>query len=230
MSTVETADPADGAAYYAENYPDYAAQNPARKLAFYRRLLRRHVRPGARLFELGVGLGLFLESVRGEYECAGCDVNAFGLEQTRKRTGLERLYLGSVETLSREPAPDAVVAWDVLEHLPDLDGALRTLRASLAGGGCLIGAVPVYDGPLGWLVRLLDRDPTHVTKESRHFWLRKLKEAGFEVREWGGILRKLAGPYYVHLTWPQSLLRRAGSALYFVAFSSRPSLLGEENA
>jgi SAM-dependent methyltransferase len=208
---------ADGAAYYAENYPDYAAQNPARKLGFYRRLLRRHVEPGGQLFELGVGLGLFLESVRGEYECAGCDVNAFGLEQTRKRTGIERLHLGSAETLSREPAPDAVVAWDVLEHLPDLDGALHAIHAHLAEGGCLIGVVPVYDGPLGWLVHLLDRDPTHVTKQSRRFWLDKLAEAGFELREWGGILRKLTGSYYVHLTWPQPLLRRAGSALYFVA-------------
>ncbi|HEV2855041.1 MAG TPA: methyltransferase domain-containing protein [Thermoanaerobaculia bacterium] len=210
------ADAADGAAYYAENYPDYAAQNPARKLDFYRGILRRHVQPGARLFELGVGLGLFLESVHGEYECAGCDVNAFGLEQTRKRTGLERLHLGSVETLDREPALDAVVAWDVLEHLPDLDSALRTVHARLADGGYLIGVVPVYDGPLGWLVRLLDRDPSHVTKQSRHFWLRKLTEAGFELREWGGILRKLTGSYYVHLTWPQPLLRRAGSAVYFV--------------
>ncbi len=218
MSNGEMGEP--GEAYYTENYPDYVAQNPAHKLAFYRRLLRRHVRPGARLFELGVGQGLFLETVRGEYDCAGCDVNAFGLEQARGRTGLDRLHLGSVETLAREPAPDAVVSWDVLEHLPDLDGALRALNARLAPGGSLIGVVPVYDGPLGGLVRRLDRDPTHVTKQGRHFWLRKLRETGFEVREWGGILRRLVGARYLHLTHPQPLLRRIGSALYFAA--SRP--------
>lgn len=204
-------------AYYLDNYPDYAAQNPAHKLAFYRRLLRRHVEPGARLFELGVGLGLFMEAVRFEYRCAGCDINVFGVEQTRKRTGIERLHVGSVETLSGEPAPDVVVAWDVLEHLPELDGALRTIHTHLAAGGHLMGVVPVYDGPLGWLVDRLDKDPTHVTKEARRFWLRKLTEAGFEVREWGGILRKLVGSRYVHLTAPQPLLRRSGSALYFVA-------------
>jgi SAM-dependent methyltransferase len=203
--------------YYVENYPDYAAQNPPRKLAFYRRLIRRHVAPGARLFELGVGLGLFLETVRSEYECAGCDVNVFGVEQTRRRTGLERLHVGSVETLGREPAPDVVVSWDVLEHLPDLDEGLRAVHAHLAAGGHLIGVVPVYDGPLGWLVRLLDKDPTHVTKQGRRFWLGKLTEAGFEIREWGGVLRRLVGSRYVHLTGPQPLLRRIGSALYFVA-------------
>jgi SAM-dependent methyltransferase len=206
-----------GEAYYVENYPDYAAQNPPRKLAFYRRLLRRHVPPGARLFELGVGLGLFLEAVRDEYECAGCDINVFGVERTRGRTGLERLRVGGVEVLDGEPAPDVVTSWDVLEHLPDLDGALRAIHARLAPGGVLIGVVPVYDGPLGWLVELLDKDPTHVTKQGRDFWLRKLGEAGFEVREWGGILRKLIGPRYVHLTGPQPLLRRIGSAVYFVA-------------
>lgn len=207
----------EAAAYYRENYPDYAAQNPPHKLAFYRELLRRHVQPGARLFELGVGLGLFLETVRSEYNCAGCDVNTFGVEQTRRLTGLESLYVGSVETLAQEPAPDVVVAWDVLEHLPDLDGALRTIHAHLAAGGFLIGVVPVYDGPLGWLVHLLDKDPTHVTKQSRRFWLRKLAETGFEVREWGGILRRLIGSQYVHFTQPQILLRRIGSAIYFVA-------------
>ena len=206
-----------GEAYYVENYPDYAAQNPPRKLAFYRDLLRRHVRPGARLFELGVGLGLFLEAVRDEYECAGCDINVFGVERTRGRTGLERLRVGGVEVLDDEPAPDVVTSWDVLEHLPDLDGALRAIHARLAPGGVLIGVVPVYDGPLGWLVELLDKDPTHVTKQGRRFWLRKLAETGFEVREWGGILRKLIGSRYVHLTRPQPLLRPIGSALYFVA-------------
>lgn len=203
--------------YYIENYPDYAAQTPAHKLAFYRRLLRRHVRPGARLFELGVGLGLFLEAVRDEYECAGCDINPFGVEQTRRRTAIDHLHVGPVDTLSREPAPDVVVAWDVLEHLPDLDGALRVIHRNLVPGGHLIGVVPVYDGPLGWLVTLLDKDPTHVTKEARRFWLRQLIEAGFEIREWGGLLRRLVGSRYVHLTAPQPLLRPVGSAVYFVA-------------
>jgi SAM-dependent methyltransferase len=206
-------------AYYADNYPDYAAQNPDHKLAFYRGLLRRHVEPGARLFELGVGLGLFLESVLSEYECSGCDINDYGVEQTRRRTGLASLLVGSTETLggTSPDTPDAVVAWDVLEHLPDLDEALRAIHAGLASGGHLIAVVPVYDGPLGWLVTLLDKDPTHVTKESRRFWLRKLSDAGFEVREWGGVLRRLVGSRYLHLTRPQPLLRRIGSALYFAA-------------
>jgi SAM-dependent methyltransferase len=206
-------------AYYADNYPDYAAQNPAHKLGFYRGLLRRHVAPGARLFELGVGLGLFLETVLSEYECSGCDINDYGVEQTRRRTGLSSLRVGSTETLSGESpnVPNVVVAWDVMEHLPDLDEALRAIHAGLAPGGHLIAVVPVYDGPLGWLVTLLDKDPTHVTKESRRFWLRKLSEAGFEVREWGGVLRRLVGSHYVHLTRPQPLLRRIGSALYFAA-------------
>ncbi|HEY3568846.1 MAG TPA: class I SAM-dependent methyltransferase [Thermoanaerobaculia bacterium] len=206
-----------GEAYYAGCYPDYAAQNPPHKLAFYRRLLGRYLPSGARLFELGVGLGLFLETVREEYECAGCDINDFGIAQTRRRTGLESLHLGSVETLGLEPAPDAVVSWDVLEHLPDLGHALAAIHSRLPAGGYLIGVVPVYDGPLGWLVTLLDKDPTHVTRQGRRFWLDRLAAAGFEVREWGGVLRKLIGSRYLHLTGPRPLLRHIGSAIYFVA-------------
>jgi SAM-dependent methyltransferase len=55
-----------------------------------------------------------------------------------------------------------VVSWDVLEHIEPLDDALKTIYDRLADNGILIGVVPVYDGPLGWLVHRMDRDPTHL--------------------------------------------------------------------
>jgi len=91
------------------------------------------------------------------------------------------------------PAPgkfDVVTAFDVLEHISDLDGALTTIRAALPSDGALIAVVPVYDGPLGAVVRLLDHDPTHVQKESRAFWIRSI-ERHFTILHYEGLFRFL---------------------------------------
>jgi hypothetical protein len=111
-----------------------------------------------------------------------------------------------------------VVAWDVLEHISDLNRALESIHSRLEPGGFLIAVVPVYDTVLGPITRLLDRDPTHVWKFSRIDWLDRLRARGFEIVEWGGIIRRLiAARWYLHLTEPQFLLRHLCSAIYFVA-------------
>jgi SAM-dependent methyltransferase len=208
-----------GAAYYRDNYGDYERQASPSKLDFYLRLIRKWVPSGARLFELGVGQGNFLQRAAAQgFRVEGVDVNTYGVEETRRRVPTARLEVGSFERIPADDPPQTVVAWDVLEHLPDLGQGLASIYAALPRGGFLIAVVPVYDGPLGWLVRRLDRDPTHVSKIGRHDWLAHLRRTGFDVLEHGGILRKLVmGRFYVHLTSPQLALRDIGSALYFVA-------------
>jgi SAM-dependent methyltransferase len=209
--------PSSGAEYYDVNYPDYARQNSPAKLDFYMELLQRYVPAGANVFELGVGMGLFFERASQKYNCRGCDVNEFGVAATSNRVASAALTVGSCETIPPAPAQRAVVAWDVLEHIPDLDQGLQTIFDRLAPDGYLIAVVPVYDGPLGWLVEMLDKDPTHVSKWGRYKWLETLQRHGFDVVEWGGIIRRLVGERYLHFTGPGWLLRPAGSAIYFVA-------------
>lgn len=209
--------------YYSANYPDYERQTSRRKLEFYLGILRRHVPAGARVHELGVGMGHFLARASAEYRCSGSEVDAHGLREARRRAPGAELWEGSCERIPADPPPAAVVAWDVLEHVPDLDGALACIRARLAAGGCLVAVVPVYDGPLGWLVRRLDRDPTHLWKWSRHAWVERLEQHGFELVESGGIIRRLVlERWYLHVTRPAALLRRIGSAFWFVARPARP--------
>jgi len=206
-----------GAEYYAANYGDYSRQNSPAKLDFYMGLLRRYVPRGADVYELGVGMGLFFARAAKEYRCRGCDVNEFGVSATRKLVPAAELSVGSCETIPAAPAMSAVMAWDVLEHLPDLEHGLHVIFDRLPAGGYLIAVVPVYDGPLGWLVEMLDKDPTHVSKWGRHKWLETLQRCGFEVAEWGGIIRRLVGERYLHFTSPAWLWRPTGSAIYFVA-------------
>jgi len=207
-----------GAAYYAGNYRDYARQNSDRKLRFYMCLLDRWLKPGSTIFELGSGLGLFLEKAAGRYNCTACELNPYGAATSRARVPSVVVHEGSFECIPVESPPQAVVAWDVLEHIPDLDRALSTIHSRLKSGGFLIAVVPVYDTILGPLTRRLDQDPTHVWKLSRQEWLNRLRNSRFEIVEWGGIIRKLVGGHvYVHLTRPQFVLRHCCSAIYFAA-------------
>jgi SAM-dependent methyltransferase len=204
-------------AYYQANYKNYDAQTPASKLEFYRSLLLKWVPPHSPVFELGVAMGHFLKSITGQYELIGSDINEYGIREARKRVPDATLFVGSHETIPDDGQVQAVVSWDVLEHLPDIDAGLTEIYEKLPAGGVLIGVVPIYDGLLGWLVRCLDKDPTHVTKVGRQDWVELLESAGFEVVEFGGILRKLVGQKYVHITSPQMILRHCCSAVYFVA-------------
>ena len=208
---------ARGADYYAENYRNYRRQNSERKLEFYMKLMARWIPAGSRIFELGSGLGLFLQKAATHYDCIGCELNPYGAETSRARVPNVIVHEGSFECIPTDPPVQAVVAWDVLEHISDLERALEAIHSRLPPGGFLIGVVPVYDTLLGPITRLLDRDPTHVWKLSRHNWLARLRSHGFELVDWGGIIRKLVGRrYYLHITWPQFFLHRCSSAIYFV--------------
>jgi hypothetical protein len=138
--------------------------------------------------------------------------------EARRRAPRAVVSDGSFEAIPKDPKPVVVVAWDVLEHIPALPGALDCIRERLTESGFLIGVVPVYDGPLGWLVYRLDHDPTHIWKWSRHEWMEVLRRHGFEVLQWGGIIRRLLmNRWYFHATKPAPILRSIGSALWFVA-------------
>jgi SAM-dependent methyltransferase len=217
-----------GKIYFEDNYQNYERQSSSKKLHFYLGLLTKWVSQGSQVFEIGVGMGHFLKAAGTQYDFQGCDINKYGLESARKKVPQAKLYAGSYEMIPSDWEPKAIVAWDVLEHIEDLDRALSVIYARLADEGFFIGIVPVYDGPLGGLVRRLDHDPTHVWKLSRHQWHDQLEEHGFVVVETGGVIRRLIMKrWYLHLTHPKGILRKIGSAYYFVSQKSTAKNQGE---
>lgn len=193
--------------YFARNYRDYAAQNPRRKLDFYRRLIERWAAPPTAgtepaLLDAGCGLGRFLAhlAAAGGWRLHGTDLSRHALEQNRSLLPQVDFRLASATDRPYPPASfDVVTAFDVLEHVPDLEAAGDALASMLRPGGLFLFVVPVYDGASGPLIRRLDHDPTHLHKDPRRSWI-DWAARRFVVLEWWGILRYLLpGGFYLHL-------------------------------
>lgn len=202
--------------YYDESYPDYVAQNPERKLAFYLDAIVRSAGASRSIFEIGFGKGLFAEyASRHGFTVRGCEINPEGVEATRQLLPDGDFRLGDFEHAGCDRC-EIVAAFDVVEHVPDAVGLFRTVYDRLEPGGVFCFVCPVTDGPLGLVVRALDKDPEHLHMTSRRRWLAVARDTGFVVAEWTGVLRYLLpGKRYLHLEM-SGWLRRLSPAILVV--------------
>lgn len=106
------------------------------------------------LFEIGAGTGLFLdEAVRLGWRTSGCEVSPFAACTAAAR-GLD-VQCSAAESLElRRAAFDAVVLWDVIEHLRDPLAVATAAAGALRPGGVL--ALSTGDVQ-SWLARLCGR-------------------------------------------------------------------------
>ncbi len=118
----------------------------------------------ARILEIGFGNGGFLAWARSAgYECAGVEESPELVDKAR-RAGFQAF--ASVNELRENlgnPAFDAVVAFDVFEHIPfdRLESLFRDVRNLLPVGGLFVARFPNGDSPYGRAYQ--HGDPTHVT-------------------------------------------------------------------
>jgi SAM-dependent methyltransferase len=210
-------------AYYAQVYPNYERQNPPAKLRFYRRLIETALPEGTRrprVYDFGCAFGACLGSLPEGWERFGYDASEFAIESARQSHPAV-VFDGEPGRLTREAGTfDAITAFDVLEHIENVDAVLAMFERALRPGGCIVAVVPVYDGVLGPLVHLLDRDPTHVHKESRRAWLDRFAQTG-EIVAWTGIVRYLV-PALGYLHVPAELIRSVAPAIA-VTVRKRPA-------
>lgn len=176
--------------YFALVYgQDYERRTPPYKWqAFLRELLK--FRTSGRLLEVGCGFGPFLREACLYFTCVGCDISEYALAQARQRLPAEvGLFCGAGGQLAL-PAHsfDVIAAFDVIEHIQALPQVFADLNRLLRPNGLFIFTVPVYDGPLGFLVCYLDRDPTHIHRRGRDFWLQHLP-LPFTLNHYTGVWR-----------------------------------------
>ena len=203
--------------YFARHYRDYARQNPPKKLRYYRALAERAAAGVAapRVLDVGCAFGAFLSELDPAWQRHGMDVSRFATDLARRTVpGVTFAQAGATDIPFTGPF-DVITAFDVIEHVAALDQVGAAVGARLNPGGHFIFVVPVYDGPTGPVIRLLDQDETHVHKQSRDWWLAWAAQR-FDVLEWWGIYRYLLpGGFYLHA--PTHLLRRCTPAIAVVA-------------
>jgi SAM-dependent methyltransferase len=140
-------------------------------------VLKRHP-PGGRFFEIGAGNGFVAAAVQG----AGWPVTAIepgpkGAEHARER-GIEQVICARFEDCELPAAGvPAAGAFDVLEHIEDAAGFLRSVSVALTPGGRLYVSVPA----LSALWSQEDVDAGHFRRYSTASLRRALVDGGFVV-------------------------------------------------
>jgi SAM-dependent methyltransferase len=168
-------------------YGDYLAEGPLHLATFRRRLraLERWLPAPGRALDVGCASGEFLRLLaeRG-WDVVGIEPSRAAREAAARSLGVGVVRAGTLEDGDLTPRSfDLVTLWDVLEHLPDPVGALRTIRGLLRSGGRLVVETQDVASPVA---RRLGRRWHHYKHAEHlvHFHEgtlgRALEQAGFE--------------------------------------------------
>ncbi|MEA4907947.1 MAG: class I SAM-dependent methyltransferase [Chloroflexi bacterium] len=130
--------------------------------------------------EIGCGTGnvlRVLEPFCGAAHLTGMDLFSEGLQFARRR-----VHCGLVQADLHHPPFarlfDLVGIFDVLEHIPEDEAVLASLRAMLSPRGIVLITVPAYPG----LWSYFDEASHHVRRYTRPELVQKLERAGLKVR------------------------------------------------
>jgi SAM-dependent methyltransferase len=166
--------------------------------------LRRSVPDLARrrLFDIGCGTGgLLAHCERSGLALAGaCDVYLESLRVARRRVDAPLLLVDQGRELPLAEGQDLLGMFDVLEHVDDDLGMLRSLRRVLLPGGVLVLTVPAHPA----LFDEMDELAHHRRRYTRPGLRQTLFAAGFEVR----LLSHFMAPLVPALVLLRSLGRR----------------------
>jgi SAM-dependent methyltransferase len=178
---------ASGADTGRRGYPSYRNARTSMEASFVDKLdvVRRHVSSG-RLLDAGAAYGLFLLTAAPHFECMGIDVSEYAASVARSEFGMN-VRAGDIEhTEFPDNHFDAVVLWDIIEHLIHPVEALTEVHRVLKPGGW---AFISTDDAANWLPRMLGSRwwalgaPMHLCHVSKQGISIACKRAGFAHHE-----------------------------------------------
>lgn len=202
--------------YFEANYYDYEKQNPPYKEHQILRFLLQYAKPGGALLDIGCGWGNFLVAASQYFEVSGSEASKFALTKAASKLPQARLYYETWEPdLLPDSSFDVIVSLGVLEHLPELESKLAIIHRRLRSGGFLLADVPIYEGPFGKIVGILDRDSTHIHKHGPDFWLGVIGRR-FQVVDYTGAYRYFLRPWK-YICFTNYLTRRIAPNIIILA-------------
>ncbi len=136
-----------------------------------------------RVLEVGCGLGFFLARWDPRFDVVGVDVSSHAIRNAAHLAPNRLVAIADARTLPfRAAAFDAVLAFDVLEHIPAPGRAVDDFARVLRPRGLLVFSVPNMDS-IGRVLKGEQwhgkRDPTHCSLLTQTEWSTFLAEGGF---------------------------------------------------
>jgi len=202
---------------------------------FYAILARRYGRRGARLLEVGSGMGHLVDQLSAAFEAYGMDLNHWAVKQSKALSDQVLFQTASAQELPyKNGAFNVVIIKHIAEHLPDPAKAIREIGRVTEKNGILILAVPNLDSLLKpwkgdkWIGY---QDPTHISLKEPREWLQIIQSAGYELERvssdgfWDapyirflpkqvqklffgslGGLQAISGVVFLPMTWGESII------------------------
>jgi 2-polyprenyl-3-methyl-5-hydroxy-6-metoxy-1,4-benzoquinol methylase len=202
---------------------------------FVAMLARRYGTRGARLLEVGSGMGHLVAQLEDTFETVGLDLNHWAVKESKSVVNKSVLQTASAQELPFEDGVfNVVIIKHIVEHLPNPEKAINEIGRVTAKGGYLILATP----NLGSLLKpwkgekwIGYQDPTHISLKQPQEWLALIQNAGFELKRvfsdgfWDvpyiryvpkqiqkllfgslGGLQAITGFVFLPMTWGESIL------------------------
>ncbi len=140
--------------------------------------------PGMRILDVGAATGLLLElAAEMAWQPYAVEVNPYAAEQLRRRFGADRTFHGELTACPFDRKSfHAIAMTDLIEHVLDVKGTLRTARGLLRPGGALCMTTPRVDSTSR---RLMGANWLHFKAEHVQYFSRRgmaiaLQSAGFD--------------------------------------------------
>ena len=153
---------------------------------FFAILARRYGTRGARLLEVGSGMGHLVAQLEDTFETVGLDLNHWAVKASKSVVNKSSLQTASAQELPFEDGVfNVVIIKHIVEHLPNPEKAINEIGRVTAKDGYLILATP----NLGSLLKpwkgekwIGYQDPTHISLKQPQEWLELIQNAGFELK------------------------------------------------
>ncbi|WP_026370076.1 class I SAM-dependent methyltransferase [Kallotenue papyrolyticum] len=190
-----------GQTYFARLYGTVPRQTPIDRLRDWliHRLVTRHL-AGGRLLEIGCGYGYLLGRFADAWTVCGTDISVHAAAIAQRRLPHAHIVAADIqEGIPFAGCFDALIAVNVMEHLPAPERAAQAIAAALRRGGLFVAHLPTISSALaGWIyARTYASDVTHVYRPSGAAFNALVERTGFRVRQ------SLYCPF-----WPAGLWRR----------------------
>jgi len=205
-------------------YTSYAADAPGYLETFKRKVrIVQTVLKGGRILEVGCAAGFFLSAARDAgFEAHGIEVAQSILAHARDVLKLDNLHLGTLADYPAKPKSfDAVLMWDVIEHLADPGDNLLRARALLKEDGFLFLQTQDVDSMFR---KVLGARWTHFKQLEHVYHFSKktlttlLDRTGFEVVRF----QKSGAGKYISVEFFVDRMRRFGKIPYLLALPFKP--------